>query len=62
MEVLLFISIFAYATKGKGIMEKKRTREQVVEWMKAAQKRQQDWQQEVKLRWAECQQEITVAV
>jgi len=43
-------------------METKRTKEQVINWMKAAQKRQQDWQQEVKQRWAEYQQGIGVAV
>ncbi len=37
-------------------METKRTTEQVILWLKAAQKRQQDWQQEVKKRWAEKQQ------
>lgn len=42
-------------------MEKK-TREQVINWLKAAQKRQQDWQQEVKQRWAERQQTTSMAV
>ncbi len=32
-------------------MKQKRTREQVISWLQEAQKRQQDWQQEVKLRW-----------
>jgi len=31
-------------------MEAKRTRQQVIDWLKAAEKRQQDWQQEVKKR------------
>jgi hypothetical protein len=34
-------------------MEAKRTKQQVIDWLKAAEKRQQDWQQEVKKRWAE---------
>ena len=34
-------------------MEAKRTTQQVIDWLKAAEKRQQDWQQEVKKRWAE---------
>ena len=33
-------------------MEAKRTKQQVIDWLKAAEKRQQDWQQEVKKRWA----------
>ena len=33
-------------------MKQKRTREQVISWLQEAQKRQQDWQQEVKLRWS----------
>ncbi len=37
-------------------MEAKRTRQQVIDWLKAAEKRQQDWQQEVKKRWAEKKQ------
>jgi len=36
-------------------MEAKRTREQAISWLKAAQQRQQDWQKEVKQRWAERQ-------
>lgn len=32
-------------------MKQKRTKEQVISWLQTAQKRQQDWQQEVKLRW-----------
>ena len=32
-----------------------RTREQIINWLKAAQMRQHDWQQEVKQRWAEKQ-------
>jgi hypothetical protein len=31
-------------------MEAKRTAKQVIDWLKAAEKRQQDWQQEVKKR------------
>ena len=34
-------------------MEAKRTTQQVIDWLKAAEKRQQDWQQEVKKRWAD---------
>jgi len=34
-------------------MEAKRTTQQVIDWLKAAERRQQDWQQEVKKRWAE---------
>jgi hypothetical protein len=34
-------------------MEGKRTTQQVIDWLKAAEKRQQEWQQEVKKRWAE---------
>ena len=33
-----------------------RTTEQTIIWLKAAQKRQQEWQQEVKNRWASNQQ------
>ena len=33
-------------------MEAKRTTQQVIDWLKAAEKRQQNWQQEVKKRWA----------
>jgi len=40
----------------KTIMEVK-TREQIVNWLKAAQQRQQDWQQDVKDRWAERQKQ-----
>jgi len=29
-----------------------KTKQQVIDWMKATEKRQQDWQQEVKKRWA----------
>ena len=32
-------------------MKQKRTREQGISWLQEAQKRQQNWQQEVKLRW-----------
>ena len=32
-------------------MEAKRTTQQVIDWLKAAEKRQQNWQQEVKKRW-----------
>lgn len=35
------------------------TREQIINWLKAAQKRQQDWQQEVRQRWIEKQQQAT---
>ena len=42
-------------------MEAKRTKQQVIDWMKAAEKRQQDWQQEVKKRWAEQKQPKIVA-
>jgi len=31
-------------------MDAKRTTQQVIDWLKAAEKRQQDWQQEVKKR------------
>jgi len=34
-------------------MEAKRTTQQVIDWLKATEKRQQEWQQEVKKRWAE---------
>ena len=43
-------------------MEKKRTIQETIEWLKAAQKRQQDWQQEVKRRWAELQQSTTATL
>lgn len=43
------------------IMEAKRTTQQVIDWLKAAEKRQQDWQQEVKKRWAEKKQPKIVA-
>ena len=43
------------------IMEAKRTAKQVIDWLKAAEKRQQDWQQEVKKRWAEKNQPQIVA-
>ena len=36
-----------------------RTTEQTILWLKAAQKRQQDWQQEVKSRWASKQKSQT---
>ena len=42
-------------------MEVKRTKQQVIDWMKAAEKWQQDWQQEVKKRWAEKKQQQIVA-
>jgi len=42
-------------------MDAKRTTQQVIDWLKAAEKRQQDWQQEVKKRWAEKKQHETVA-
>ncbi len=43
-------------------MKKKRTIQETIEWLKAAQKRQQDWQQEVKRRWTESQQSTTVTL
>ena len=42
-------------------MEAKRTKQQVIDGLKAAEKRQQDWQQEVKKRWAEKKQPKIVA-
>ncbi len=42
-------------------MSAKRTYEQVVDWLKAAQKRQQEWQQEVKQRWAAKQQSASAS-
>ena len=42
-------------------METKRTTQQVIDWLKAAEKPQQDWQQEVKKRWAEKKQPKIVA-
>jgi hypothetical protein len=42
-------------------MEAKRTKQQVIDWLKVAEKRQQDWQQEVKKRWAEKKQPKIVA-
>jgi hypothetical protein len=38
-----------------------KTREQIVNWLKAAQQRQQDWQQDVKDRWAERQKQAVSA-
>ena len=35
--------------------------ENPIDWLKAAEKRQQDWQQEVKKRWAEKKQSTIVA-
>ena len=43
-------------------MEKEKTTQETIEWLKAAQKRQQDWQQEVKRRWAKQQQSSTVTI
>lgn len=43
-------------------METRRTREQSVNWLKAAQKRQQEWQQEVRQRWAIRQQQEHIQV
>ena len=40
----------------------KRTREQITAWLLAAQQRQQDWQQEVKQRWAERQAKISISL
>ncbi len=37
---------------------KQKNNEQVINWIKAALKRQQDWQQEVRERWAVKQQTI----
>ena len=37
-------------------MEKTMIREQAIAWLTAAEKRQREWQQEVKQRWAEKQQ------
>ena len=34
-------------------MEARMNREQAINWLKNAQKRQQEWQQEVKQRWVE---------
>ena len=34
-------------------MKEMMNREQAINWLKNAQKRQQEWQQEVKQRWAE---------
>ena len=34
-------------------MEARMNREQAINWLKNAQKRQQEWQQEVTQRWAE---------
>lgn len=42
-------------------MNARRTNEQVVNWLKAAQKRQQDWQQEVKKRWEEKKLQSNIA-
>ena len=43
------------------VMEKKkRTLRETIEWLKAAQKRQQDWQKEVKQRWSERQKATIV--
>ena len=41
-------------------MNAKRTNEQVVSWLKAAQKRQQEWQQEVRKRWADRKQNVVM--
>lgn len=38
-------------------MKTTRTKEEIVNWLKTAQKRQQDWQKEVKQRWAERHQQ-----
>ena len=38
-----------------------RTTEQTIIWLKAAQTRQQEWQQEVRNRWASKQQPATSA-
>ena len=43
-------------------MEAKRTTQQVIDWLKAAEKRHQEWQREVKKRWAEKKQPQIVAV
>ena len=39
-------------------MMEMKTRKQTVNWMKAALERQQNWQQEVRQRWAERQQAV----
>jgi len=41
-------------------MEARMDREQAINWLKNAQKRQQEWQQEVKQRWAERHQQSLV--
>ena len=44
-------------------MKEKMTTERAILWLKAAQKRQQDWQEDVKKRWAEKRQSsVTVCV
>lgn len=43
-------------------METTRTIEQTILWLKAAQKRQQDWQQEVRNRWAGRQPQLAEAL
>ena len=43
-------------------MDKKRTYEQVVCWLKAAQQRQQNWQEEVKERWANRQPKTDASI
>ena len=42
-------------------MDAKRTREQTVSWLKAALERQQAWQEDVKMRWAEKKHSNVVA-
>ncbi len=37
--------------KQKNLLMHQKSKEQLIDWAKAALKRQQDWQQEVKLRW-----------
>jgi len=41
-------------------METNRTKEQVANWLISAQKRQQEWQQEVKQRWAARQRQTMI--
>lgn len=55
--------IFALVNKKISKDMATRTTEQTILWLKAAQKRQQEWQQEVKNRWASKQQyPINIAV
>jgi hypothetical protein len=49
----------AYNQQATDIPDDMHTYEHIVNWLKAAQKRQQEWQQEVKNRWAEKQRQQT---